>query len=330
MDPPAVKKMMRRRRSNQGISLWGTDRVSGLGDHIDDLSTPTKESSMPRGFCLPSIHIALLILLMTSGNSALAAEAVSEVRLYVANCGEIDFSDMSFFSDAGDYDGRSGSLVVPCFIIRHPKGTLVWDTGLGDNLVGKPADAQNNGIRTLVSVTLVEELKSIGLTPADVTYVAFSHFHFDHTGNANLFASSTWILNKAELAAALSVPPSFGINVSTFSAYKDAKTQMIDGDHDVFGDGSVRILRTPGHTPGHQVLELKLKKAGVVILSGDLYHLRESVKTHRLPSFNVNRADTLASMDRVDKILANTRGRLVVQHDAGDFKSLPKFPAYLE
>jgi glyoxylase-like metal-dependent hydrolase (beta-lactamase superfamily II) len=285
---------------------------------------------MRRPATVQFIHTALLLALGAISGAAHTAEAVGELRLYAADCGEIDFKDMSFFSDTGDYDGRSGSVVVPCFIIRHPKGTLVWDAGLGDNLVGKEDNEISNGVHTVVRTTLVDQLKSIGLTPTDVTHLAFSHLHLDHTGNANLFSSATWIMNRAELNAAISVPPPFAVVVSTFDGYKNAKTQLIDGDYDVFGDGSVRILRAPGHTPGHQVLELKLKKADVVILSGDLYHQRASVKPHRVMIFNVNRADTLASMDRVDKILANTKGRLVVQHDAGDFKSLPKFPAYLD
>ena len=275
--------------------------------------------------CLP-----LVIALVTVSGSALPAQAVDELRLYAADCGELDFKDMGFFADTGEYDGRPGSIAVPCFIVRHPKGTLVWDTGLGDNLAGNPAGSDNGGIHMVVRTSLADQLTAIGLKTADVTYVAFSHFHFDHTGNANLFGSATWIISRAELAWASTTPPPAPVAPDSFSAVKTAKTQMIDGDYDVFGDGSVRILRAPGHTPGHQVLELKLKKTGVVILSGDLYHLRESVKPHRLPVFNVDRADTLASMDRVDKILAHTKGRLIVQHDPGDFRSLPKFPAYLD
>ena len=275
-------------------------------------------------------QMALVIALVAVSGSARPAPTVEELRLYAADCGDMAFKDMGFFADTGEYDGRPGSIAVPCFIVRHPKGTLVWDTGLGDNLAGNPPGSDNSGIHMVVRTRLADQLTAIGLTPADVTYVAFSHFHFDHTGNANLFGSATWIINEAELAWALNVPPPIAVNAASFSAYRSAKTQMINGDYDVFGDGSVRILRAPGHTPGHQVLELKLKKAGVVILSGDLYHLRESVKPHRLPVFNVDRADTLASMDRVDKILAHTKGRLIVQHDPGDFRSLPKFPAYLD
>jgi N-acyl homoserine lactone hydrolase len=274
-------------------------------------------------------YLILAALLMLADTALAAPPAVADLRLYAANCGEIAFDNLSFFSDTGDYDGRSGKLIVPCYIIRHPKGTMLWDAGLGDGYVGKPATLAP-GVTVNVATSLVDELKAIGLTPADFTYVAFSHLHSDHTGNANLFPAATWILNRTELAAALNVPPPFGVNAATFSGYAQAKQQVIDGDYDVFGDGKVRILRAPGHTPGHQVLVLKFHKAGNVILSGDLYHLRESVKTRNLPVINVNRADTLASMDRVDRLVANLKARLIVEHDLGDFNSLPKFPAFLD
>ncbi len=202
---------------------------------------------------------------------------------------------------------------------------------MGDKMAeagAKGLDDPASGAHIVVASTLVDQLKVIGLAPADVTHVAFSHFHFDHTGNANLFGSATWILNKAELAWAQTNPGPF-VNMDTISAYKTAKTQMIDGDYDVFGDGSVRILKTPGHTPGHQSLEVKLKKS-VVLLSGDLYHQQQSRRLRLVPLFNTGRADTLASIDRIERIANNTKARVVVQHDLRDFKSLPKAPAYLE
>lgn len=274
-------------------------------------------------------YLILAALLMLADTALAAPPAVADLRLYAANCGEIAFDNLSFFSDTGEYDGRSGKLVVPCYIIRHPQGTMLWDAGLGDSYVGKPGTLAP-GVTVNVATSLVDELKAIGLTPADFTYIAFSHLHADHTGNANLFPAATWILNRTELAAAVNVPPPFNVYVATFSAYAQAKQQLIDGDYDVFGDGTVRILRAPGHTPGHQVLVLKFRKAGNVILSGDLYHLRESVKTHNMPVINVNRADTLASMERVDRLVVNLKARLVVEHDLGDFNSLPKFPAFLD
>jgi len=257
-------------------------------------------------------------------------EEIKEVRLYMLDCGHADLKSMAMFSDTGDYDGKAGAIATPCFVILHPKGTLLWDTGLGDQLANKKDGVENGGIHMTVPVKLIEQLKTLGLTPKDVTYVAFSHLHFDHTGNANLFPEATWILSQAELNWATSNPTPSAVSAESFSSYKSAKTKMIDGDYDVFGDGSVRILRTPGHTPGHECLELRLRKSGTVILSGDLYHLRENYEHRRVPDFNYNRADTLASMDRIEKIVQGTKARLIVQHDLGDFNAAPKFPAYLD
>ncbi len=154
--------------------------------------------------------------------------------------------------------------------------------------------------------------------------------HFDHTGNANSFPQSTWLLQSKELAYAQGTPTPFGINPATFSEIKNVKTTMMNGDYDVFGDGSVKMLISPGHTPGHQVLLVKLAKTGPVMLSGDLYHSRENRKTGRMPVFNADRADTLASFSRIETIVKNTGARFIVQHDVRDFAAMPKFPKYLD
>lgn len=259
-----------------------------------------------------------------------ASAADAPVRLYVLDCGRIEFKDMAFFSDTGEYDGKTGKLVDTCYLIRHPKGTLLWDTGLGDKIAEQKGGVDNNGIHLTVDATLQDQLKSLSLTPQDINYLSFSHFHFDHTGNANLFTSATWLLNNAELEGALAPRPTPASDPSTISAREHAKTQMIDGDYDVFGDGSVKILRAPGHTPGHQVLEVKLAKSGTVILGGDLYHTRENRKDRRVPAFNTSRADTLASMDRIERIVQNTHARFIIQHNPEDVATLPKLPGYLE
>ena len=226
---------------------------------------------------------------------------------------------------------RPGEIAAPCFLIRHPKGDLLWDAGLGDhyNYPKEGSDAAP-GVHVTVPVTLLAQLQSLELTPKNINFIAFSHLHWDHTGNANEFADSVWIMNKMELAAALTLPPPGGVLPETWSAYKTAKNETIEGDYDVFGDGTVMILRTPGHTPGHQVLKLKLQKSGTVILSGDLYHLRANRLFKRVPVYNVSRADTLASMSRIETIIKNTHGRLIVQHDPRDFQALPKPPAFLD
>ena len=256
-----------------------------------------------------------------------AAAEPAAIRVYALDCGHLEFKNMGFFSDTGEYDGKSGAIAVPCFLIRHPKGTLMWDTGLSPQF---PKGVNAAGVSGAIDVPVEKQLQQIGLTSADVQYVAFSHLHIDHTGNANLFKSATWILNKTELAWATSGASGSPVDVSTFSGYKTAKTTMIDADYDVFGDGSVRILKTPGHTPGHQVLVLRLARSGSVILAGDLYHLRSDRASRLIPLFNTERADTLASFDRVERIARNTRARLVIQHDPEDFKALPKFPAFLD
>ncbi len=293
--------------------------------------TATHHQSMPlRGGFLGFIRFCLLAVFMVAAMPSHAAQDIATVRLYALDCGHFEFKDMAVLSDTGEYDGKPGKFANPCFLIRHPKGVLLWDAGLGDKIADSPGGIElGGGSHVAVPQTLGNQLKALSLTPADVSHVAFSHFHFDHTGNANAFGSSTWILNNAELNWALAHQTPL-VNRDSFSAYKTAKTQMIDADHDVFGDGSVRILAAPGHTPGSQVLAIVLKHSGTVILSGDLYHARASRKHHLVPTVNVERADTLASMDRIERIVKNTKARLVIQHDPDDFKSLPQFPAFLD
>lgn len=268
--------------------------------------------------------------LCLSASAALASESVAPVRLYALDCGAITAKELGLFSDTGEYDGKSGELVDPCFVIRHPKGVLLWDTGLGDALAAEKDGVTDGPFHIRVKKTLVGQLKELGLTPADVSFMAFSHFHFDHIGNAPQFSQAVWILNKAELDAADANPPLFTLSEEFRKVLAAAKKEIISGDHDVFGDGAVRILKAPGHTPGHQVLAVKLQKSGTVVLSGDLYHLRENRQFRRMPLFNHDRADTLASFDRIETIVRNTNARFVVQHDPTDFNALPRFPAFLE
>jgi N-acyl homoserine lactone hydrolase len=258
-----------------------------------------------------------------------------EIRLYAIDCGSLTFKDMSMFSDTGHYDGKkNGSMVDPCFLLQHPAGFFLWDTGLGDALVGHDPPVNEAGVGLHVQKTLVAQLAQIGVRPADIKVLAFSHFHVDHTGNANLFTAATWLINEEELKWALAKPTPPVVVPESFNAYKNVQTRMISGDYDVFGDGTIRILRTPGHTPGHQVLLVKLAHTGPVLLSGDLYHLasdrpRAADGAGQVMTVNVDRAQTLASMNRVESILKNTASRLVIQHDPGDFASLPKFPGFL-
>ncbi|MET0390764.1 MAG: N-acyl homoserine lactonase family protein [Polyangiales bacterium] len=257
--------------------------------------------------------------------------APASVQLYALDCGRFEIDDMSAFSDAGEYDGRSGSLVNPCFLVRHPKGDLLWDLGLPESAAANGGEAQP-GTRVFYDTPLATQLEQVGLTPADIEFIAFSHMHFDHTGGANAFTASTWLLNQRELAWATlpETAASGAVDPSSFSGYATAPTQIIDGDFDVFGDGSVRILRAPGHTPGHQLLLVTLPRDGKYLLGGDLYHTKENQRELRVPQFNVSRADTLASFDRAIRLVRAKKARFIVQHSPEDFATLPKFPAHLE
>ncbi|QWP77119.1 N-acyl homoserine lactonase family protein [Lysobacter sp. K5869] len=277
------------------------------------------------------LRIALLILAAVLALPAQAEPKVESLRLYAFDCGRIVFDDLGAFSDTGEYDGQPGELSAPCFLIRHPKGDLLWDSGPGDRLAATPGGVKiREGVRAVVAKTLQSQLDAIGLRPDDIEYIAFSHFHWDHTGNANAFARSTWLLSRREVQALEGQPTPTSVTPDNLSAYKQAKVELIDLDRDVFGDGSVRILRANGHTAGHQVLMLRLPKTGTVILSGDLFHTRENFEQGRMPVFNYSRGETLGSMDRIRRILKNTQGRLVIQHDRRDFDALPKAPAYLD
>ncbi|MBX9402140.1 N-acyl homoserine lactonase family protein [Lysobacter sp. BMK333-48F3] len=271
-------------------------------------------------------------LFAASVQAAPPAAQPSSLRVYALDCGRIDLQDMGMFSDADEYAGQSGTMAAPCFLIEHPKGRLLWDTGLGDAIAAKPEGVPlpGMGIRFTVQRTLVEQLAELKLRPADIDYVALSHLHADHSGNLGLFPKATWVLNRSELEWASATPTPIGVDPRLFAGWRQAKLRDGNDDDDLFGDGSVRILRAPGHTPGHRVLMLRLANFGPLVLSGDLWHTRANYEQSRVPAFNHNRADTLASFERVRRLLATHPGQVVVQHAPEDFAALPKFPAYMD
>ena len=267
-------------------------------------------------------------------STAPAAAAAPAIKLYAMNCGELEFADVDMFADDGSMKGVARTLVDPCYLIRHPGGDLLWDSGVPDAVADAPDGVRPEGfpVHVMRPRKLVDELAELGLTAPDIEYLSFSHMHFDHTGNANLFAASTWIVDADERAAMFSEKARGSEEFANYSALENARTVQIEGDadYDVFGDGSVTIHQAPGHTPGHAVLLVKLPQSGPVLLTGDMWHLAESREKRLVPSFNFNREQTLASMDKVEALAKETGARVIRQHVAEDFAALPAFPKPLE
>ena len=201
---------------------------------------------------------------------------------------------------------------------------------LPDALASMPNGMSSGPFTMRRTATLSAQLAKLGYNPTAITYVAFSHLHGDHVGNANMFARSNWIVQKAEHDAAFSAQAAQnGFDRTMYESLSNAQKTLLAGDHDVFGDGTVRVLSTPGHTIGHQVLLLNLPQSGIVVLSGDLWHFRENRERRGVPAFNYNKEQTLASMDRIEQVIRDNKARLIIQHDPQDIGALGALPATL-
>ncbi len=280
--------------------------------------------------------VALMALMLAAcGQGAEAPKAdVPAIQLYAMDCGHATFSNLDVFADDGSLANQSRELIVPCYLIRHPSGDLIWDTGLPEAIADMPNGFTPEGFPAHFEVPtkLTALLTQLNLTPADIEFVSFSHMHSDHTGNGNLFTQSTWIADVDERTRMFDAehradPGDF----NNYNQLENAETRLIegDGDYDVFGDGSVTIIQAPGHTPGHTILRVNLANAGPVLLTGDMWHLAESRERRLVPRFNTDRAQTLASMDKIERIASETNARVIRQHVPEDFAALPRFPEAL-
>lgn len=265
----------------------------------------------------------------TEPGAEAAAETAPETgpALYVdvLDCGTLKVSDLDAFSSAGDYAGEADTLTDTCYLINHPNGRLLWDLGLPSIL--RLAGPVTQDIFTIsLDATLTEQLEALGLTPADIDYVAISHSHFDHIGQVDQVQGSTWLVHQAELDTMIppdgSVPQASADQIALFNAFQGLKREAFTGEKDVFGDGSVVIFETPGHTPGHTSLQLMLPEAGPVLLTGDLYHRAKSRALSRVPRFNANEETTLASMKIFEDRAKALGAKVIIQHEPSDIQPL--------
>lgn len=265
-------------------------------------------------------------LLIGSHDSA----AQSPLELYVLDCGRIQFDSVAVFGlQEEETDVRE--LAVPCYLIEHPKGRLLWNAGLPSSLAEAKGWQELGSARARLDRSLAEQLADLSLGMDDLDYVSFSHMHFDHVGAANEIAGATVIMQRAEHEAAfadsVTVP---GFDPASYQGLADEEFMIIEGDHDVFGDGSVRILSTPGHTPGHQSLLVDLAETGPIVLSGDLWHFKVSREQRRVPTFNIDPEATLASMDKVEALVEEKGAELWIEHELARFDTLRKAPQSYE
>jgi len=221
------------------------------------------------------------------------------------------------FSDTFAYGDLRIQFVFSCYLVKRGDEYLLWDTG---HSMKAPLVAPK--------VSIVDQLAKLGLKPDQIKYVGISHYHGDHTGQVASFPNALLLIGKNEWDAIAAPTPAPGVNHAPFESWKrgESKVEPLINDKDVWGDGTVVVLATPGHTPGHRALMVKLPQSGTYILSGDAVHFRENYESNGVPWFNFDRAQTIASLDRIRRILANTKGTLIIQHDARDVAKLPAFP----
>ena len=235
---------------------------------------------------------------------------------------------------------KSVPLSIAAYLIVHPKGVLLWDAGAisdeertsrasGSELRVTRADGQERVVT--LGPALEEQLRAIGYSRSDVTNLALSHYHWDHTANANAFAHATWLVRQVERDAMFATEPRGASRPATYSALQKSRAVIITAEeHDVFGDGTVIIKHAPGHSEGHQVLYLKLAHTGGIVLSGDLYHYPEERALGRLPTFEVSEEQTASARRELDAFLARTNAQLWIQHDLVGHHALRKAPEYYE
>ena len=253
-----------------------------------------------------------------------AAQPVAKMSIVRLDCGHATIKEFnSFFSDTFDYKSGPREITDSCYLIRHGDQTLLWDTGFPAALKGKPMDM--GALVATIDKTIVEQLATLGLKPTDISVVGISHMHGDHTGQAKEFPTAKLLIGKGDFEMTRGERDPFG----PWRAAGAKVQTMHGGDIDVFGDGSVVALNLPGHTPDHMALLVKLA-SGNVLMTGDLYHATEARTKKGVPPFNTSRAETLASIDRFERLAKNLNAKVIIQHEPADVAKLPAFPKAAE
>ena len=275
---------------------------------------------------MKKILLGLIAAATAASAPAQPKQPLAPLQLWRLDCGEFVIKQYgAFFSDTYQYPAGPKNIVGSCYLVRHGDQYLLWDTGLTDALIGKGYD---NASQTLsLKRSIVDQLAEIGVKPEQVGIVGISHWHFDHVGQAPHFKHAKLVIGKADAELLRQNPPPDKDSAEALAHWLGGKGTLreVQGDVDIFHDGRVIMLALPGHTPGHSALLVKLA-SGPVLLSGDQYHFTEQVANKGVPPFNHDRSDTLASHDRFDRIAANLRAKVIIQHEPADIAKLAAFP----
>jgi glyoxylase-like metal-dependent hydrolase (beta-lactamase superfamily II) len=279
---------------------------------------------------LAAALLSLAFQSVPAGAAELApAPRVTGPRLYVFDCGTLVYNKPEDYNLKRE-EVKDTNMGVTCYLVVHPRGMLLYDTGLNDRLVGRPLyENVLEGYAQIKFNTLRGQLADIGVTPAAIDYLVLSHYHWDHVGNAGDFAGSTWLVYKGDrdqmFSSAARAYPWF----SQYAPLEHSKTTLLSGDHDVFGDGTVVVIATPGHTEGHCSLLVRLKNTGPVLLSGDLYHYPEERELQRLPD-EEKTTGTVESRKKVEELLRRTGAQLWIGHSMEFFRTVRKAPSWYD
>ncbi|HML55017.1 MAG TPA: N-acyl homoserine lactonase family protein [Solidesulfovibrio magneticus] len=253
--------------------------------------------------------------------------AAAELTLWRLDCGAIQVNDLDLFSDTFHFAGRQKRLANSCYLLRHDDAWMLWDAGLPENLLGAPLGGQP--MSASLDKTIAEQLRAVGVAPEDIVILGASHNHFDHVGQAARFTTARLLMGQADFAALSAAPLPFAVDPRPLEAWLrgERPVETLTGDKDVFEDGSVLMLAVPGHTPGSYALLVRLPRTGPVLLSGDAAIFGEQLAGGDVPSFNADRARSVASMQRLQAIAERLGARFVLQHDPDGIGLLPAFPA---
>ncbi len=347
----------RRRTAAEAVRLGPRDRLSVRGHAVrrravelaraeadpasGEVIDGERSMRTRSGFAFPVVVAAFAAAIAIAGCSLRGSSAAGPItvvptaktvdRLYVLYCGEAKIPDISPWSPGVDV-GKPFEFSDNCYLIRHGDDWMMWDTGFPDALALVPDGALGaRNMRMYRRKTLASQMAELGVRPEQVDVLAFSHTHGDHVGNGNLFVGATLYIQEAEYDAAFGAEPQkFGFAPATYDRLRTSKIVKLNGDYDVFGDGSVTILSTPGHTPGHQSLLVRLPKTGPVVLSGDVAHFRSNFDNRRVPGFNFDVEQSKQSIDKLAAVVRVEHAQLWINHDAEQNATIPHAPAFVE